>query len=503
MGLINLTTDLKSLKFGSDKLGGGKSNQPYIQTPIPEGDLSNVLLYGTGGPDFLLRGGTLLPNRILQDEKRLSKFFIDTKSPKGLLFTTNQNLLSRMAVKTEMSNGPSYIFANEGLYSPTNTILQAGGVAFGLHLNKQGIDSSGEISSISLNKYYNIVKNKPLKENRLFNLLKFRILEKDNSPTIWEYSGGPGSILGIGTTKINFEDSGNQRTGLNNVLFATNPKLFLKGEFKAYITGSNTQSTNIQYPFNYPQLLSGVSAIYTKLKNQQLTEPIFPSIYKSGSLDLNTSVDVKGAQKYYGESGSNVNLGSTKFYRDEFPTDNDYSPNASVIDFNMSIISNDGNETKILYFPAYIDSFTDNFTADWKAEKFMGRGEDFYTYNGFSREFSLSLKAYAHNRFLLDEMYNNWNEVTAALTPDYNAAGFMRGNIIKLSIGRWIEQLPIIITSLNYTLPMEHSWDIINYETQIPFYLDINMNFKPIFNWLPNIKEKQFGRNVPSAGPRR
>jgi hypothetical protein len=36
MGLINLYTDLKSLKFGKDRIGGGSSSQPYIQTPIPE-----------------------------------------------------------------------------------------------------------------------------------------------------------------------------------------------------------------------------------------------------------------------------------------------------------------------------------------------------------------------------------------------------------------------------------------------------------------------------------
>ena len=36
MGLINLQTDLKSLKFGKDRPGGGNSGQPFIQTPIPD-----------------------------------------------------------------------------------------------------------------------------------------------------------------------------------------------------------------------------------------------------------------------------------------------------------------------------------------------------------------------------------------------------------------------------------------------------------------------------------
>ena len=40
MGLVNLTTNLKSLRYGKDKVGGGSSNQPYIKTDIPD-SLSN------------------------------------------------------------------------------------------------------------------------------------------------------------------------------------------------------------------------------------------------------------------------------------------------------------------------------------------------------------------------------------------------------------------------------------------------------------------------------
>ena len=36
MPLIDLTTNLKSLKFGNDQRGGGSSNQPYIKRDIPD-----------------------------------------------------------------------------------------------------------------------------------------------------------------------------------------------------------------------------------------------------------------------------------------------------------------------------------------------------------------------------------------------------------------------------------------------------------------------------------
>lgn len=39
MALIDLKTNLKSLKYGSDRPGGGSSGQPYIQTAIPPTNL--------------------------------------------------------------------------------------------------------------------------------------------------------------------------------------------------------------------------------------------------------------------------------------------------------------------------------------------------------------------------------------------------------------------------------------------------------------------------------
>ena len=95
MGLINLKTDLKSLRYGNDRIGGGNSGQPYITTDIPD-EISPYI----GTTDFLLRGGINTVADSLEDVKRLGKMFADTKSPNGLLFIAKQQLLSRTAVRT-------------------------------------------------------------------------------------------------------------------------------------------------------------------------------------------------------------------------------------------------------------------------------------------------------------------------------------------------------------------------------------------------------------------
>ena len=92
MPLIDLKTDLKSLRFKSsdtpgDRPGGGWSYQPFVtKNPNYLDNVSIEDLRRTGGKDMLLRGGTLLPLSIFEDEERLSKFLFTT--PAGLNFTT-------------------------------------------------------------------------------------------------------------------------------------------------------------------------------------------------------------------------------------------------------------------------------------------------------------------------------------------------------------------------------------------------------------------------------
>jgi len=126
MALRDLQTNLKSLRYGKDTLGGGSSKEPYITTSI------NSSPGDTGGPDFTLRANTL--QHIGRDVERLTKFMF---SSKGLQFTAKQNLLSRTGVKTQAGG-----VINEGAYLPTSTLFQAAGNPFGTHLLKQGINPS-------------------------------------------------------------------------------------------------------------------------------------------------------------------------------------------------------------------------------------------------------------------------------------------------------------------------------------------------------------------------
>ena len=115
MPLIDLQTDLKSLKYGRDRFNGGSSNQPYIQKSIPE-ELFPA------SPDFLLKEGSL--ERALTDGSRLVKFLTDSKSSQGALFVVKQELLSRQ--NPIVQGQPNRRKPGKGLYNPLNTLAQIG-----------------------------------------------------------------------------------------------------------------------------------------------------------------------------------------------------------------------------------------------------------------------------------------------------------------------------------------------------------------------------------------
>ena len=258
MGIVNLKTDLKSLKFGKDRADGGDSGQPYIKNPIDKSILPQ-------SEDFLLRGGLNAPLDAATDMKRLTKWFFDLKSPSGILFTAKQNLLSRTAVATQASGNSSPNSwtkspLNEGIYTPLSTISQAGIGFLGNHVDKQGL--------ISLTTYTDRIKNIIGKEdgenNRLVDFLnkKQTGTSSGDISDLYHYSGGPGSTLGIGKTHIKFalDRKGSPlRTGVNSGL-----------NFKTYQIGLNNTGTERESLESFQSLIG--NPFYNHIKSKGVTK---------------------------------------------------------------------------------------------------------------------------------------------------------------------------------------------------------------------------------------
>ena len=693
MALVNLTTNLRSLRYGKDTVGGGNSNQPYVTTKIPE---SFSKVGKTGGPDFLLRGGTLLPKIVANDVSRLAQMFFDFKSPTGPLFIAKQNVLSLTNVNSSKGYVPykqeestssvlsaiggfikDNLAMNQGIYTPLGTLAQAAGNAVGLHTNKQGLnplagiggpDATGIVGAISnfdplgLPTYLSTIATGGDEGNksRLFGLLNKINTNTQGVNDLYSYTGGPGATLGVGKTNIKMV--GDQRTGINN---AFNTQLqfnsrFNLGNFSSFTqqvstplpgflqnpnkpevelsSNSTVNSPTINYipsiynpgleknknitnkagvsdiKFGYGATIKYVSLLDPKrqstylgmdtlFNNGGVISPISftRNVYNPGTLTTNedklksgiegliprqvwTQAEIeekipfsktntadnitdfrkkadnsenqipnslpytnvnkfeqrvnlgnpgrKGNISSYsiGKRNANTTTPNTKKGNSDYTHALDkinayplYQSSGGVtqdkkkndfVKFRIGVIDNKSPSKKTyIHFRAIIDSMSDSYTAEWASQKYMGRAENFYKYQGFDRKISLSWTVAAQSKQELIPMYQKLNYLASSCAPSYSEAGYMSGNLISLTIGGWCYEQVGIIGGLTLDVPTESPWEIAipdgpdegvvgegnneissdNSVKEMPMIIKVTgFTFTPIHNFRPELQNNEY-----------
>jgi len=534
--LLDLTTDLKSLRFGRDKQGGGSSNQPYIVTPIPEGDTTGASeLYG----DFLLRGGALRPTIVTRNTSRLVKFLTDFQTGDGVSFIAKQNLLARL-------NPPSIGEPNR-IYSPiaANTIAQTANPTGTIHFNKDGLNLSTPYNNTYERRTFNQNADFP-NRNRLVKLTNNKIAGKTSSISliygvtnvpgnILTYNGGAGSIGGFGTTKINrvsVTDQNSSYIQLGNGISGardntTTPNLSFTNRTISNLSSTSpisgtrvyqSEATTILTDFR-EQIKEDNPVAATKLVSSNYRDFNRQSTYRitdSGNRSFIRTDQYKGAEDQQGNLISDPVTMKSIYSSDEVDKE---MRNSDFIKFWIARLDNDSTNGKkeYIHLRAYLSGISDNFQADFNDFKYVGRAETFKTYKGFDRSFSFTLKVAALSKVELAPIITKLNYIASLTAPDYSSGGFMRSNIVYLTLGDYLANVPGFIESVNITIPDDTSFEIARgadgepEETtvdgtqvktqQLPKYAEMQINFKPIHSILPEVGARfigQGGRTVPS-----
>ena len=223
--------------------------------------------------------------------------------------------------------------------------------------------------------------------------------------------------------------------------------------------------------------------------------------YEKGNIESRTNFETtKYSIKDYSITSSIIydSINAKEIYKsNKFESVND------LVKFRISVIDNDNpNLATYMHFRAYIDSFSDSYDSKWNAVNYVGRGEDFYRYGGFTRGILLSWTVVAQSKAELAPMYRKLNYLASSLAPNYSRNGYMRGNIVKLTIGGYLFEQPGIITSLKYDVPTEATWEIgIGTEIgkndpsvkELPHMIRVtNVNFIPIHQFVPQLFNGDF-----------
>jgi hypothetical protein len=622
MPLLDLKTNLKSLRYGKDRPGGGDSGQPFIQTSDQDSfDLATADLGISGGTDYLLRGGALTLERSSQDVSRLSKWGLSGTPPGilGLLFTAKQESLSLQGQLIGAGGPKNTPVSGEGIYLPTSTLAQAGVNAFGLHGNKQGVNPFPINDSFSifgreisipgagalgrptyLRNYINNASHPALEpeNNRLVYLSKE--VPYNDSGLLFSYNGGPGAVGGvIGKTNIHF--SAGNRVGLGNPDLAGSP-----GQTAKFLSPSvrNTGFEHYDYGvFKNPRptitqgakiFSTGASNVYNRLvkktntkaslvvlagykrdNNQGALRDFANNVYTQGNTFPDVDRAIQGAngaatftqkqlinalpisqggqiQDFRKSVTTNAsiakatgmlikapnyqlkNIDARLNYNDpgsKVRNRSSYTRGSGIVDainglymynannvtadsvkndlvkFRFAVIDpDDPSQKTFVHFRSFFNgAITDNMGANWDSFRYQGRGEEFFHYGGFTRNMSFGFTVPAQSKEELSVMYQKLNYLQSTLAPNYSAAGYMRGNIHQLTIGGYLYETPGVITSLNYTMPENSTWEIgINDAggfdpsvKELAHRIEVQVNFKPIHNFLP---ETIKSGNIDSSG---
>jgi len=539
-GLIDLQSDLKSLKYSSMPLG---SDDPYVVKDINNPPSSNgVAMEVTARVDDLTRiskmftkgpGLKYLANEALLQQEGLAKKLSDTQKQRSSLggdifqqvkqtaIGTAQLLASTLAQVPVDGTGIHFLrgLTPNTYLKPTqgntfSSILQGFGINIvqgntveASILSSQGsvVSTTGVDSKLSGKESTSIYRyNAPLQP--VDNDLKI----KKNRAT------GSISLIGDITPKQSAQSGsseigGSPRTNkVQNTVSAYNGLLFPISIEEATRQGTKTTGS-VGEPVN------------TATNILKRTPAPSVSDFRSGSLrtysfNYNSPVVKKELRVNLGDQGTNSPNGKQKSltsYMNIFSgsidginalepgsKENGTKEARDLIKFNFEIITPDTGATvnlntstsTFLYFRAFLDSFNDDFAGTWEGRRYVGRAENFYTYGGFDRSINFSFKIAAATRSEMKPLYQKIVYLASATAPTYGAGGFMRGTLAKVTIGSYIYSMPGIIESVKYSWNKDYPWEIAmqNPETgvdddmqELPMVLDCSVAFKPIHYFAP------------------
>jgi len=171
-----------------------------------------------------------------------------------------------------------------------------------------------------------------------------------------------------------------------------------------------------------------------------------------------------------------------------------------IIPFQFEVIEPGKDIPKFLYFRAFLDSLNDSYTGDWSGTKYIGRAEQFYTYQGFNRSLTFSFKIAAFSKKEIIPLYKKLNYLVGTTAPTYASNGeFMKGTFTAVTIGDYITNQEGIITSVTLDWNKSYQWEIDRESgPALPHVLDVSVNFTPIhhFNVKSDIDSEQLENYV-------
>jgi len=126
---------------------------------------------------------------------------------------------------------------------------------------------------------------------------------------------------------------------------------------------------------------------------------------------------------------------------------------------------------KYIPFRATVKGISEGATAFWDELRFIGRADQLYSYNGFSRTLNFSFNVVINSVTELMPSWKKINYMVSAVKPSNYTTGqqqnqkfnrFIVPPMFMLTIGDLYKFQPIVITSITVNIPEDASWETLN-----------------------------------------
>jgi len=200
--------------------------------------------------------------------------------------------------------------------------------------------------------------------------------------------------------------------------------------------------------------------------------PSLRNVKTSGlsKVNLNNDAVDKVNMIPYGSNASNTK---------SFPA-TEFLVNSDFIKFRFR----DVVHNKWIIFRALVEGISDSITPEYGEERYIGRPDKIYTYQGVDRNISFGFTIYPKTKQELPVLMEKLNYLVGMCYPSFTEGERMVTPFMELTMGDMFVDTPGLLSSLSITVEDATTWEIDD-KLQFPHFIKAQCEFKHIGKYVP------------------
>ena len=245
----------------------------------------------------------------------------------------------------------------------------------------------------------------------------------------------------------------------------------------SYSTLSYGQLQKSVAPFHMD---AGSRAISQEIKN--IGDPVHPTeVFDDSRLGK-----IKKDKSYVTDNVDKINMtpygASTMMDKDGLTVNKDF------IKFKFEDMVNN----KWIVFRAILEGISDSISPDYGEERYIGRPDKVYVYQGADRNISFGFSIYPKTKQELPVLMEKLNYLVGLCYPSYTESERMITPFMSLTLVDMFNRAPGVLSSLSITVEDNTTWEVED-GLQFPHYIKAQCEFKYIGNNVLASKGKHYG----------